>query len=158
MDSPKFRFFRLLPRSVYYVGGFGVRSAWVEGSEFLSADADILAKDAGRIVARLNAEHQEDLMDVARHLLRVGTAVSARVQAVDRLGFDVRVGYLVGRKAKTDEYRIGFRTAIVSVEDAKSELLKVFQEAWEVGNGMMEVGEGGEAPVYKRAEDALGNK
>lgn len=31
----------------------------------------------------------------------------------------------------TDEYRIGFRHSVNSAEDAKSELVKLFQEAWE---------------------------
>ena len=31
----------------------------------------------------------------------------------------------------TDEYRIGFRHPVNSAEDAKSELVKLFQEAWE---------------------------
>lgn len=35
----------------------------------------------------------------------------------------------------TDEYRLGFRNSVNSAEDAKSELLKLFQEAWERENG-----------------------
>jgi hypothetical protein len=30
-----------------------------------------------------------------------------------------------------DEYRIAFRHPVVNVEDAKSELVKLFQECWE---------------------------
>ena len=30
-----------------------------------------------------------------------------------------------------DEYRVAFRNPVVNVEDAKSELVKLFQECWE---------------------------
>jgi len=35
----------------------------------------------------------------------------------------------------TDEYRVGFRQKVSSTEDAKSEIIKMFQEAWERENG-----------------------
>jgi len=51
---------------------------------------------------------------------------------------DVRVRSQMGtrrNKLQTDEFRIGFRIPVISVEDAKSEILKTFQEAWEKANG-----------------------
>jgi len=35
----------------------------------------------------------------------------------------------------TDEYRVGFRHEVNSAEDAKSEVVKLFQESWERENG-----------------------
>lgn len=46
---------------------------------------------------------------------------------IDRLGIDVRVS----AATSTDEYRIAFRNPVATSEDAKSELTKLFQEAWE---------------------------
>ena len=56
-------------------------------------------------------------------------------------------------------FRIGFRIPVISVEDAKSEVLKIFQEAWEKGNGY-DWGEEGDAPgsdipILKIAADSL---
>lgn len=34
----------------------------------------------------------------------------------------------------TDEYRVAFRNPVINVEDAKSELVKLFQECWEREN------------------------
>ncbi|GMH47461.1 hypothetical protein TrRE_jg10515, partial [Triparma retinervis] len=80
---------------------------------------------------------------------------------IDRLGVDFRVTYKPARKIVTDEYRIGFRIPIMSVEDAKSECLKVYQEAWEIKEGFMydegEEGEDDGIPVFKFASDGLGN-
>eukprot|EP00586_Coscinodiscus_wailesii_P021956 CAMPEP_0172495958 /NCGR_PEP_ID=MMETSP1066-20121228/79757_1 /TAXON_ID=671091 /ORGANISM="Coscinodiscus wailesii, Strain CCMP2513" /LENGTH=269 /DNA_ID=CAMNT_0013267989 /DNA_START=320 /DNA_END=1125 /DNA_ORIENTATION=- len=57
MDSPKFDFYRIRPRKIYYVGGFGVTASWVPVEEYRSAAPDILAREASAIVEKLNREH-----------------------------------------------------------------------------------------------------
>lgn len=161
MDSPKFAFYRLLPEKIYYVGGFGVMAKWVDVNDYKEAAPDILAQDASSIVTRLNREHRGDLKNMARHLLEVEKLENIRVTNVDRLGMDVRVTRQQGtrrNKLLTDEFRIGFRIPVISVEDAKSEILKVFQEAWEKGNGIDWGDEeipGSTVPIMKIAADSL---
>lgn len=163
MDSPKFAFYRLTPIKIYFVGGFGVLAKWVDIEEYKHAKADILAKEAGDIVSRINREHADDLKMTAMHLLEVGTAIETiRVTNVDRLGMDIRVTTQKGarrNKLITDEFRVGFRIPVISVEDAKSEVLKLFQEAWEKGNGYTwdedEELPGQGVPIIKIAEDGL---
>lgn len=161
MDSPKFHFYRLVPKTIYYVGGFGVQATWVPVEEYKEAKSDILASEAGDIMERLNRVHENDLRLVSEEILGVQEVEKVRVTAVDRLGMDMRVTSRVPRrknKLQTDEFRIGFRIPVISVEDAKSEVLKVFQEAWEKGNGVT-WGEGEvpgmDIPVLKTAEDSL---
>ena len=163
MDSPKFAFYRLVPSKIYFVGGFGVLAKWVEPEEYKEAAPDILAKEADLIVARINRDHSDDLLLTASHLLNVDSEIERiRVTNVDRLGMDIRVTSQKGaRKNKliTDEFRVGFRIPVISVEDAKSEVLKVFQEAWEKGNGYTwdsdEELPGSSVPIIKIAEDSL---
>lgn len=161
MDSPKFAFYRIKPTKVYFVGGFGVLAKWVPVDEYREAAADILAMEAAGIVAKLNKEHMDDLQLTATHLLGCTDVEKIRVTNVDRLGLDVRVTSKANRRNKliTDEFRIGFRIPVISIEDAKSEVLKVFQEAWEKGNGY-DWGEDGEepgsdVPIVKIAADSL---
>ncbi|KAG7338104.1 pyridoxamine 5'-phosphate oxidase [Nitzschia inconspicua] len=161
MDSPKFAFYRLLPEKIYYVGGFGVMAKWVDVDDYKVAAPDILAKDASSIVKKLNREFKSDLEGMARHLLNVEKLEDIRVTNVDRLGMDVRVTRQQGtrrNKLSTDEFRVGFRIPVISVEDAKSEILKVFQEAWEKGNGF-DWGDseepGSTVPIMKIAADSL---
>jgi putative heme iron utilization protein len=161
MDSPKFAFYRLLPEKIYYVGGFGVMAKWVDVDDYQDAAPDILAKDASAIVKKLNREFKDDLEGMARHLLNVEKLEDIRVTNVDRLGMDVRVTRQQGtrrNKLSTDEFRVGFRIPVISVEDAKSEILKVFQEAWEKGNGV-DWGDpekpGSTVPIMKIAADSL---
>ena len=74
---------------------------------------------------------------------------------------DIRVTFQMGtrrNKVQTDEFRIGFRIPVISTEDAKSEILKVFQEAWEKGNGFSwgeEETPGQSVPIVKIAADSL---
>ena len=94
-------------------------------------------------------------------ILDVKEVEKIRVTGVDRLGMDLRVTSRSPKrrnKLLTDEFRVGFRIPVISVEDAKSEILKVFQEAWEKNNGVTwgddEV-PGADVPVLKTAEDNL---
>lgn len=161
MDSPKFAFYRLIPEKVYYVGGFGVMAKWVDVEDYKAAAPDILARDANDIVTKLNREFKSDLELTAKALLGVQQLKSIRVTNVDRLGMDVRVTAQQGtrrNKLMTDEFRIGFRIPVISVEDAKSEILKVFQEAWEKENEIDWGDEelpGSDVPILKIAADSL---
>eukprot|EP00536_Pseudo-nitzschia_multiseries_P010204 jgi/Psemu1/319810/estExt_fgenesh1_pm.C_3050004 len=161
MDSPKFAFYRLIPEKIYFVGGFGVMAKWVDVEDYKEATPDILSKEANGIVKKLNREFKGDLECMAIHLLEAEKLESIRVTNVDRLGMDVRVTRqheTRRNKLMTDEYRIGFRIPVISVEDAKSEILKVFQEAWEKGQGF-DWGDaeepGSTVPIMKIAEDGL---
>ena len=164
MDSPKFSFYRLTPEKVYFVGGFGVLAEWVPVDEYKSAKPDILAaagNEAYAMIKKLNREeHKEDLMLTATHLLGLDNIEDIRVTSIDRLGFDMRVTNRETRKkVKTNEFRFGFRIPVVSVEDAKSEVLKIFQEAWEKGQGyswdLDDAPPGSTIPIMKIAEDSL---
>lgn len=163
MDSPKFSFYRLIPSKIYFVGGFGVLAKWVEPGDYHLAAPDILARDAADIVSRINRDHGEDLRLTAQHMLQVENQIEkVRLTNVDRLGMDIRVTSQMGtrrNKLQTDEFRIGFRIPVISVEDAKSEILKVFQEAWEKGNGFSwddgEDAPGSNVPIIKIAADSL---
>jgi Pyridoxamine 5'-phosphate oxidase len=50
MDSPKFAFYRLTPKKIYYVGGFGVLAKWVEPDQYRTATPDILAQEGECVV------------------------------------------------------------------------------------------------------------
>lgn len=163
MDSPKFAFYRLTPKQIYYVGGFGVNTQWVDPADYGAAQPDILAAYSREMTVNLNANHASDLELTAKELLKAGDVTKVKVTSVDRLGMDVRVTCNQGtrrNKLVTDEYRIGFRIPVQSVEDAKSEILKIFQEAWERANNVWGDDEsdeliGDDVPVMKIAADDL---
>jgi putative heme iron utilization protein len=74
------------------------------------------------------------------------------VTTVDRLGMDLRLS----DGPRTDEFRIGFQQEVASVEDAKSEIVKIFQEGWEREEGFEWDDEG--PPVQQYARDIIRDK
>ena len=92
IDSPKFKLFRLQPKKIYFCGGFGVMATWVNVSEFQQARADVLAAEVPSVLSRVNIEKQGELLLLCKHFLGLQENVeSVRVQAIDRLGIDMRV-------------------------------------------------------------------
>jgi len=152
VESPKFSFRKIKPEKIYFSGGFGVMATWVDVQEYELARPDVLAQEVPMMLARINVDKCAELFLLAKHFLNIDDPISVRIQAIDRLGVDLRVQ--VG--TLTDEYRIGFRHQVSSSEDAKSEVMKLFQEAWERDNGFFFTDTN--PPVVKYAEDILRTK
>ena len=84
-----FHFFRLRVRDVYFIGGFGVMG-WVTGEDYYAAEPDPLARIGPDIIAHMNADHADALVEIV-NCLTDNAATSAKMTAVDRLGFHVRL-------------------------------------------------------------------
>ena len=149
VDSPKFKFYRIQPDKIYFSGGFGVMATWVDVGEYELARPDVLAQEVPNVMNRINLDKQGELYLLCKHFLNIDDIDIVRVQAIDRLGVDLRVK----TGDFTNEYRIGFRSEVASAEDAKSELVKLFQEAWERENGYFFTNDN--PPTTKYAEDIL---
>jgi putative heme iron utilization protein len=131
IDSPHFKLYRIQPEKVYFSGGFNVLSSWVDAGEYRKAAADIVAPEVPAVLARVNADKQGELLLLCKHFLGLQNVDLVRIQSIDKLGIDLRVK----TDGQTDEYRVGFRHDVSSAEDAKSEMVKLFQEAWEREQG-----------------------
>lgn len=149
VDSPRFAFFRIKPEKIFFSGGFGVQSTWVDVDTYQLAKPDVMATEVPTVLSRVNSEKQAELVLLCKYFLDVENPEFVRIQAIDRLGIDLRVK----TGDYTDEYRIGFRYEVNSAEDAKSEMFKLFQEAWERDNGYYYTDSS--PPCTKYAEDML---
>jgi putative heme iron utilization protein len=65
VDFADFRFFRLEPIDIYYVGGFGVMG-WVEAADYEHAAPDPLAETAAGILAHMNTSHVDAMVLLAK--------------------------------------------------------------------------------------------
>lgn len=101
-DSPKFSFCRIKPQKIYFSGGFGVMATWVNVLDYETARPDVLAAEVTSMLSRINLEKQGELFLLCKHFLNLDDVDIVRIQAIDRLGVDLRV------KAGdyTDEYRL----------------------------------------------------
>ena len=150
LEDGRFDLWRVNPSEIFYVGGFGVGTTWVEKDDYTEAKPDAVAHEAVGLCKTLNGDkHSQDRSTIASTLLGLDDS-EVRVDGVDRLGLDVRVK----TPDSTDEYRIGFRVPARTVEDAKSEINKLFQEAWELEQGVEYAGAYEDKPaVLKRASE-----
>ena len=123
VDFADFRFFRLQPIDVYYVGGFGVMG-WVAASDYTTAAPDPLAEAAPGILAHMNADHVDAMIQLARAHAQI-EASEAAMTAIDRLGFHLRLKTADGVKGT----RINFPGEVATSKEAREVLVAMVRAA-----------------------------
>jgi heme iron utilization protein len=123
VDFADFRFFRLKPIDVYYVGGFGVMG-WVDASDYATAAPDPLAEAAPGILAHMNADHVEAMIQLAGTHARI-EASEATMTAIDRLGFHLRLKTVAGMKGA----RINFPREVATAKETREVLVAMVRSA-----------------------------
>jgi putative heme iron utilization protein len=122
VDFEDFFFYRMDVVDLYYVGGFGVMG-WVSASEYDRAQPDPLADAAADIIRHMNADHADALILLARAFARI-EAQEARMTAVDRLGFQVRLKTQDGVRGA----RISFLREVRNPAEARTVLVEMVQQ------------------------------
>jgi putative heme iron utilization protein len=123
VDFPDFRFFRLQPVDLYYVGGFGVMG-WVDASDYQHAPPDPLAEHAPEILAHMNTDHVPAMILLARLHAQL-EATEAAMTSIDRLGFTLRLKTNEGMKGA----RINFPREVANPQQTRSVLVEMVQQA-----------------------------
>jgi hypothetical protein len=122
VDFADFGFFHLQPIDVYYVGGFGVMG-WVAASDYATAAPDPLAPVAAGILAHMNADHVDAMIQLARAHAHL-EASEAAMTSVDRLGFHLRLKTAEGMKGS----RINFPREVSTAKETRELLVAMVSE------------------------------
>jgi putative heme iron utilization protein len=122
VDFADFGFFRLQPIDVYYVGGFGVMG-WVAAADYAGATADPLAEAAPGILAHMNADHVDSMIQLARAHAQI-EASEAAMTSIDRLGFHLRLKTADGMKGA----RINFPREVATAKETREVLVAMVGE------------------------------
>ena len=123
VDFTDFSFFRLEPKEVYYVGGFGVMG-WVSADEYKAASPDPLSSSAAGILTHMNTDHVESMLLLARAHAQI-EATEAAMTSVDRLGFHLRLKSGAGVQGLRLNYPHEARSAL----EVRTELVQMVREA-----------------------------
>lgn len=107
-----FRFYRLLPRRIRYIAGFG-KIHWIEPEAYLSETGSLADSEVG-IIDHMNQDHAEALSDYCRHYLGI-LGEGARMIGIDPDGMDLRVGEQVRR--------IDFPEPVLDAQSARERLV-----------------------------------
>src|SRR5579863_8618555 len=122
VDFADFGFFRLQPIDVYYVGGFGVMG-WVDAKDYATAAADPLAEVAPGILAHMNADHVDAMIQLARAHAQI-EATEATMTSIDRLGFHLRLKTAEGMKGT----RINFPREVATSKETREVLVAMVRQ------------------------------
>lgn len=123
VDFQDFNFYHLQPLDIYYVGGFGVMG-WVDAGDYTSARVDPLAEAAPRILEHMNADHVPAMILLAK-THRGLDAIEAKMTAVDRLGFHLRLKTSEGMKGT----RINFLREVQTADETRKVLVEMVRAA-----------------------------
>ncbi|MDI3292075.1 DUF2470 domain-containing protein [Polyangium sp. 15x6] len=125
-DFADFSHYRIEPRSLRYVGGFG-RMSWVDVAAYARAEPDPLADFAPRILGHMNDDHASSILAYARKLAGIADATSAQMTAVDRYGIEMAVETPSGERRA----RLAFDTEIRTREEVRKALIEMAGRAGE---------------------------
>jgi heme iron utilization protein len=123
-DFSDFGFYRLEPKALRYVGGFG-RMSWVTDVDYRAAEADPLTSAAAGILAHMNRDHAEAILAYARVLAGIPEAESATMTAVDRYGFDMAVKTSKGPRAT----RLAFPEPLATSDEVRRTMIAMVAQA-----------------------------
>jgi putative heme iron utilization protein len=111
-----FRFFRIEPRSLRYIAGFGSIHT-ISAESYLAADYPI-ADAESEVIDHMNKDHVRTLLEYCRHVHHT-TPASATMIGIDCDGFDLL--------ADREVLRIEFPREVRNASEARSELVKLAQ-------------------------------
>ncbi|HVK68668.1 MAG TPA: DUF2470 domain-containing protein, partial [Polyangium sp.] len=125
-DFSDFSHYRIEPRSLRYVGGFG-RMSWVDAAAYARAEPDPLAAFAPRILGHMNDDHAASILAYARKLAGIADATDAQMTGVDRYGIEMAVTTPSGER----RVRLAFDAEIQTREEARKALIEMAGRAEE---------------------------
>ncbi len=125
IDFTDFSLLKLTVEDVYFVGGFGVMG-WIGAPEYAAAMPDPLADVSTEILEHMNKDHADVLVLLARAYAGV-EADKARMLAVDRLGFELRLE----TQGRVHGTRVAFPREVTSVGESRIVLIEMAKQARE---------------------------
>jgi len=123
VDYDDFAFYRMSITDTYFVGGFGVMG-WVTADDYREASPDPLADAAEGIIRHMNDDHPDALALLARVHANI-EATEARMTAIDRLGFHVRLTTAEGMRGT----RIAFTREAVNKRQVREIFVEMVEQA-----------------------------
>lgn len=122
-DMHDFHFYRIQIEHVRYIAGFG-RMGWFEGNTLSDGLTEsMLASQEGGIVAHMNDDHKDSLLQYCQHVHGV-TADHAEMIGLDVEGFDVK--YTQGEEIQ-GQLRFQFEQPVLNAMDARKALVALSQ-------------------------------
>ena len=118
-----FSFYRLLPRRVRYIGGFG-RIHWLETAE-VCTPSPFSASEEGGMTAHMNDDHADAIRAYCRLAGASVNGETPELAAIDGEGFDIRLGKRL--------LRMDFDQPVSTPKDVRLAMVALVKRAREAG-------------------------
>ncbi len=127
---PDFAVRRLGVSAIRYVRGFGEMS-WVDVAGYPTAKPDPVAPAEAGIVAHMNADHGESLVEMTRAFLDVpGSIGEVSMLSCDRYGFEVQIAVDDHPEGHEVAFgRIGFGEPLQAADEARTAMVELVRQA-----------------------------
>lgn len=119
-----FHFYRLAVERVRYIAGFG-RMDWIVGQAYREATPDPLGPAALSAIRHMNADHADNLRDIARHFAGLDWAHTVTMTGLDRLGVDL----LVRGNGQQANARVAFPASLSSPAELRPAMVALSHAA-----------------------------
>ena len=119
-----FAFWKLDVESVRYIGGYG-RMSWIERADWQAAQPDPLAVSAAGVIAHMNADHPDGMVDYCRAFSKATDVASATMTAVDRYGFEMSAVTPEGPRP----IRLAFPREVRTPDTVRTTLVQMLKDA-----------------------------
>jgi heme oxygenase (biliverdin-IX-beta and delta-forming) len=123
-DFADFQFWQLSVESVRFIGGYG-RMSWVAHDDWEKAEPDPLAPHAAGILAHMNQDHAQVMVEYCRALSKATDASAATMTGVDRYGFEMSAITAAGPRP----IRLAFSHALTTPEEVRQEMVALARRA-----------------------------
>ncbi|MEE2779926.1 MAG: DUF2470 domain-containing protein, partial [Myxococcota bacterium] len=123
-DYKDFSFWRLVPDSARYIGGYG-RMSWVEGAEWTSAEPDPVSPSAQHAIAHMNEDHADTLVLYCKAFSRASDTTSATMVSLDRYGFEMSA--MTGEGPRP--IRVAFPEAVANPGEIRGAMVQLAKAA-----------------------------
>lgn len=129
VDFADFGFFRLQPRALRWVGGFG-RMSWVSAESYAAAEPDPIAPDAASVISHMNDDHADAVLAYATALAHIEGATSAALTSVDRYGFTLLAATLdAAGGAGSRSARLAFDEPVTTTDGVRKAMIALVRRA-----------------------------
>lgn len=121
-----FVFMRGAPERIRWIGGFG-DIGWISGERYAAASVDPLAYQSYGILAHMNDDHFDALVDFGRaHSAEKHARFQPVMRQIDSTGFSLSLRL---PDSSTEEIRIPFGSTVTTPEEARGEIIRLLKEA-----------------------------
>jgi putative heme iron utilization protein len=118
LDMHDFSFYRIVPLSLRYIGGFG-KIHWIKAENYLMPSYPLIEQE-NDVISHMNADHRDTMHRYCRHFQNTDAA-HVEMLGIDCDGFDVRADEKI--------LRFDFPEMVPDAQQARRELIAMSRES-----------------------------